>query len=332
MDLKKIDLSDASTVAHYLHLCKLPLNPLTTYILRTEFERYYRKRVYDVSQKQIESAGYKRMSRENLVRTLFPHVIKDVNILEYHIGLPISVQEARDHFIEKTIDFEKVPKNQKELINTETGNMLDSISLQQKPLSDYIQLRNTGELMTRETFEELLKLHKTTWQGKESVGFKAPESGAIFGNLVAFNFDNKSFFPQKPATLFISRVPNHLRIPSDKDTIPDYYFQLHYMSHVSYLPDTEEGRHVLGLMKDAFKKGNLYALSSRGNVRHGRIHKKTSLSGTYGYPDDTYLVRVSGELHALGSTRFIYQFSWDEKYAPEKDPYPDEKRFPIVFA
>lgn len=83
-------------------------------------------------------------------------------------------------------------------------------------------------------------------------------------------------------------------------------------------------------MKDAFKKGNLYALSWNGRVRHGRVHKKTSLSGTsHTYPDDTYLQRVSGELSALGSTPFLYQFSEDPTYSPYKDPYPSETRFVI---
>jgi hypothetical protein len=311
------NLSDDNTVRHYLKKCGLPFTPFTSYVLKDTLREYAQK---TLGKKEIEK--------------LYPLVMKDVDVLEYNLGQPVSVKEARCVFLRPEINVDSVPKDQRQLLDLEKKTMMDFITLQETPLVDFVQLQVTGELMTRENFEEMLTRNTTRWCGKQSVGFKTP-GGGIFGNLVLYNYDELSFFPQKPGTLRISTVPNVEEIPSErhpKVVVPLQYFRLEYYGKVSFLPDTPEGRRVLGLMKDAFKKGNLYAFDRYGYIRNGRVHKKTSLSGTaWSYPDDTYLQRVSGELSALGSTPFLYQFSDDPNYEPEKDPYPLETRFRFDF-
>ena len=333
-----VDLSNSKNVEKYLQRCHLPVTPFTSYIFKQMMREAAQKKMARMSVEQIHALGYfpsKKIGtnlRNAILETLFPYVPKDVDLLEYNLGQPVSVDEAQRVFVEKSIDVDKVPSSQKELLNLQNKTMVDVITLQEMPLSDFVQLKVTGELMTRDTLKDFIHRSTTQWMGKQNVGFKTPE-GAILGNLVLFNFDEKNFFPQRPGTLSLSEVPNLSNIPSQTHPsliIPKKFFKLEYMHHVSYLPDTQEGRIVLGLMKDAFKKGNLYGLSYHGYVRQGRIHKKTALSGTaYSYPDNTYLERVSGELAALGSTPFLYQFSSDPNYSPYHDPYPRERRFKI---
>lgn len=333
MDNALIDLSDAKTVAGLLASCGLPVTPFTAYVLKDTMRGYAAERIKNMSVAELRNRfpGAANVDPTALLDRLFPYVAKDVDVLEYNLGRPVSVAEANRVFIEAKVDLDKVPKDQRDLVNTQANTVTDVITLQETPLSEFVQLRVTGELVTRETFRELVERGTTRWMGKESVGFKTPGMGAILGNLVSFNFDHQDFFPQAPGTLSIRTVPNVSKTPSQTRparVVPKQFFRLEYRDHVSFLPDTPEGRIVLGLMKDAFKKGNLYALSWKGRVRHGRVHKKTSISGTsHSYPDDTYLQRVSGELSALGSSAFLYQFSEDPTYSPFVDPYPLEERF-----
>ena len=333
-----LDLSNPKTVKKYLKRCHLPATPFTSYVFKQMMRKDAQKKMATMSMDQIHTMGYFPSEkngvklRTTILETLFPYVPKDVDLLEYNLGQPVSVAEAQQVFVETRIDWGKVPPSQKELLNLQNNTMMDVITLQEMPLSDFVQLKVTGELMTRDTLKDFIQRSTTQWMGKQNVGFKTPE-GAILGNLVLFNFDEKRFFPQRPGTLTITEVPNLSNILSQTHpsmTLPKKFFRLEYMHHVSFLPDTPEGRIVLGLMKDAFKKGNLYGLTRSGHVRQGRVHKKTALSGTaYSYPDNTYLERVSGELAALGSTPFLYQFSNDPDYSPYRDPYPLERRFVI---
>ena len=142
----------------------------------------------------------------------------------------------------------------------------------------------------------------------------------FFGNLVHFNYNpHDGFCPQRNGTLFIQLVNNNK------------FFRLEYKRYRFYLPNTEYGKLVLCMMKDAFKKGNLFALTKEGHIRHGRIHKKTSLHGTYGFPDAGYTARVLGELNLLGSSPYTYQYSKDKNCDIGTDPYPEEKRWKIQF-
>jgi len=76
-----------------------------------------------------------------------------------------------------------------------------------------------------------------------------------------------------------------------------------------YLPDNEDGLEVLELLKIAFQRrltftiGTSITTGTPHSVIWNGIHHKTSRSGgatNYGYPDDTYFVRVKSELKSLG--------------------------------
>ena len=100
-----------------------------------------------------------------------------------------------------------------------------------------------------------------------------------------------------------------------------------------YYPANKAGTKIITLMCDCFKKGNLFAFNKDRFVRHGRVHKKTSLDPNgFGYPDDTYEMRVTGELMDMGSTTYT-QFFGEKKNVHSPfvfyDNYPDEKRWII---
>ncbi|XP_048099583.1 E3 ubiquitin-protein ligase DTX3L [Alosa alosa] len=80
-------------------------------------------------------------------------------------------------------------------------------------------------------------------------------------------------------------------------------------SRTAYLPDSSEGRKVLGLLQRAFDQRLIFTIgrsstSGRNNVvTWNDIHHKTSRSGgpsSYGYPDPEYLSRVQEELKVKG--------------------------------
>ncbi|KAM7321975.1 hypothetical protein ACRRTK_018816 [Alexandromys fortis] len=77
----------------------------------------------------------------------------------------------------------------------------------------------------------------------------------------------------------------------------------------AYLPDNQEGRHVLGLLREAFNNRLIFTVGdSRVSgmsdvVTWNDIHHKTSTfggPGNFGYPDPHYLRRVKEELKAKG--------------------------------
>ena len=245
------------------------------------------------------------------------NIPKDVEILDYSIGKPVSIKDAKKHFVKETITFK-----QGQL--TQQGKYLDFITLEQYDPGDLVQLKESNEIYSKETFDEIIHRNKTTWCGKESVGFKSPNNNTtIFGNLVLFNYSD-DFLPQKSGTLKIKITPK--------------FFELSYLnfkfvngqSVLFYIPNSKEGLLLLCIMKDAFKKGNLFGFSKSGRVRHGRIHKKTSKTGVRGFPDKTYIERAMGELNLIGSSPYIYSFSHDKNFTIDGDPYPTEKRWKII--
>ncbi|KAL7843043.1 hypothetical protein AOLI_G00245550 [Acnodon oligacanthus] len=77
----------------------------------------------------------------------------------------------------------------------------------------------------------------------------------------------------------------------------------------AYLPDNDEGRHVLKLLQRAFDQRLIFTVGTstttgaQNTVIWNDIHHKTSTSGgpqSYGYPDPDYLKRVKEELKAKG--------------------------------
>src|SRR5690606_31272389 len=80
-------------------------------------------------------------------------------------------------------------------------------------------------------------------------------------------------------------------------------------SRIAYLPDTEEGRRILKLLKIAFQRRLVFTIgtsvttgASNFVVWNGIHHKTRPCGGPtyYGYPDPTYFNRVTMELAAKG--------------------------------
>lgn len=76
---------------------------------------------------------------------------------------------------------------------------------------------------------------------------------------------------------------------------------------VAYLPNNENGNKVLKLLQKAwemkltFRIGRSLTTGQTNVVTWNDIHHKTTISGgPYGYPDATYLQRVTADMNALG--------------------------------
>lgn len=345
MGLEEYDLRDPKHIARWLKKCRLPVNGRTTYFLKEQVRLFLEMKLQSKTLDDYRSSSFydelrtqesKKDWRQLWIDSWIPMISKDVRVYPFSLGRPISKTEALISFVEPVLSLDRIPKYYKNLINMDTMTLTDVIQLQEIPLKDVVQLRETGELLSKTSFHELVDRNTSQWGSFENVGFKSPD-GTIFGNLVSFNFDQTQFFRQPQGVMTISRQPNFSMVASQEKPqriLPDFYFELVFQNYRFYLPDTPEGRLVLGLMKDAFKKGNLFALSKTGKVRHGRIHKKTSWQtppGTsYGYPDDTYLQRVTEELASLGSSPFTYQFA-SANSDPDSDPYPWVKEYKIRY-
>lgn len=80
---------------------------------------------------------------------------------------------------------------------------------------------------------------------------------------------------------------------------------------IAYLPDTPEGNRVLSLLRRAFEQRLIFTVGTSMTtgmtnvITWNDIHHKTSIWGgprCFGYPDPTYLVRVTEELREKGIT------------------------------
>ncbi|XP_061113191.1 probable E3 ubiquitin-protein ligase DTX3 isoform X5 [Conger conger] len=80
---------------------------------------------------------------------------------------------------------------------------------------------------------------------------------------------------------------------------------------VAYLPDSPEGNRVLGLLRRAFEQRLIFTIGTsmttgmHNVITWNDIHHKTAIWGgprCFGYPDPTYLVRVTEELREKGIT------------------------------
>ncbi|XP_076874714.1 putative E3 ubiquitin-protein ligase DTX3 [Brachyhypopomus gauderio] len=80
---------------------------------------------------------------------------------------------------------------------------------------------------------------------------------------------------------------------------------------VAYLPDSPEGNRVLRLLRRAFEQRLIFTIGTsmttgmQNVITWNDIHHKTSIWGgprCFGYPDPTYLVRVTEELREKGIT------------------------------
>ncbi|CAK6955690.1 uncharacterized protein LOC128355481 [Scomber scombrus] len=75
------------------------------------------------------------------------------------------------------------------------------------------------------------------------------------------------------------------------------------ISRDAYLPNNEEGKEVLQLLKRAFDEELIFTIGLDNQVTWNNIHHKTSKTGgpqCFGYPDPDYLSRVREELKVNG--------------------------------
>ena len=80
-------------------------------------------------------------------------------------------------------------------------------------------------------------------------------------------------------------------------------------NRTAYLPNTKEGNEVLSLLKKAFDRklifvvGDSVTTGAKNVIVWNGIHHKTNLHGGsshFGYPDETYFMRVKLELSDKG--------------------------------
>ena len=145
--------------------------------------------------------------------------------------------------------------------------------------------------------------------GKEE-WLKCPVCATIYGKMVG------------------DQPPGDMSVSTQKNTHCDGYYDcgtivINYNMHSgqrkgisfpgthrrAYLPDNNEGREVLKLLKEAFNRKLVFTVGRSvttgldNQIVWNGIHHKTSLSGGsshFGYPDSTYFLRVKSELAAKG--------------------------------
>jgi rubredoxin len=115
-----------------------------------------------------------------------------------------------------------------------------------------------------------------------------------------------------PGTMQVQTIKSHLKGYPHKTKTLHITFQFpgthRYGSDYreAYLPDTPEGRKVLALFEEGWKRKVLFTVGysqtrdMHNVIIYNGIHMKTSKSGTYGYPDPTYLDRVTQEFSTKG--------------------------------
>ncbi|XP_037025212.1 uncharacterized protein LOC119066711 isoform X2 [Bradysia coprophila] len=106
----------------------------------------------------------------------------------------------------------------------------------------------------------------------------------------------------------VTTIPHSCKGYEDADTISINYFvdAAYRLNRTAYLPNNDEGREVLKLLKIAYDRRLSFAIgesatTGRKNVLIWVIHHKTSMcDGMYGYPDPEYMSRVKSELKSFG--------------------------------
>lgn len=127
------------------------------------------------------------------------------------------------------------------------------------------------------------------------------------GTMEVVHYDHKSL--KFPVGTNVGTYEIHYSLPSGIQTKLDDNPGTAYTgtNRYSYLPDTKEGTKVLKRLINAwnqrmtFRIGDSVTTGAKNVIVWNGIHHKTTLhGGAYGYPDDTYLVRVAGECDDLG--------------------------------
>ncbi|XP_078105720.1 uncharacterized protein dtx3lb.2 [Sander vitreus] len=152
-------------------------------------------------------------------------------------------------------------------------------------------------------------------QSKKAMGPTCPVCRDVFGMMEGDQPDgNMTWYPlfsSLPGFSDCNTIVITYDISSGKQTEKHphpgkYYSGIH---RIAYLPDNEEGREVLHLLKKAFDQKLIFTVGTSrtsgmdNQVTWNDIHHKTSITGgpeCFGYPDPGYLSRVKEELKAKG--------------------------------
>lgn len=139
--------------------------------------------------------------------------------------------------------------------------------------------------------------------------FRCPNCSMIYGILIGD-------MPYGTMTAYISKNTHCDGYKKNGTIIINYYFPDGdtYSGTIRecYLPDTKEGREILGLLKVAFDRKLTFTIGT--SVTTGQtdttvwngIHHKTNIRGgptRFGYPDPTYFNRVQEELAVKGVSK-----------------------------
>ncbi|XP_030634111.1 E3 ubiquitin-protein ligase DTX3L-like [Chanos chanos] len=153
------------------------------------------------------------------------------------------------------------------------------------------------------------------WRSVESMGPICPVCKKVFGKVEGNQPDGTmntyvsvsklQGFPDCNTIVIDYSIPNGIQTEKHPNPGKRYYGT----KRQAYLPDNEEGRHVLRLLKRAFDQKLIFTVGTSrttgrdDSVTWNDIHHKTSRYGgpqRYGYPDPDYLKRVKEELKAKG--------------------------------
>lgn len=139
--------------------------------------------------------------------------------------------------------------------------------------------------------------------------FRCPNCSMIYGILIGD-------MPYGTMTAYISKNTHCDGYKKNGTIIINYYFPDGdtYSGTIRecYLPDTKEGREILGLLKVAFDRklsftiGTSVTTGQTNTTVWNGIHHKTNIRGgptRFGYPDPTYFNRVQEELAVKGVSK-----------------------------
>jgi len=258
----------------------------------------------------------------------------------------------------KPVDVKTMMKTQRPLVNTSAGTITDMITLVDMPMTDFVQFKECGSIVSKEHLRTISE--KIDFESSPKLwGFRSPMGvgdldGCIYGELCNYNHaadptDPESSFPQAPGYLNCKVVQaSVLAKQNDKEVTKRWisitfcadkkgknpYRNRDFSLATSYLPLTEEGVMVFMWVKQCFASRNYYGMTQIGQVKYGRVHKKTRVNGggvDHGYPDATMAGRHGGDMHKFGITPYVcqdmvktwctgrwYKFYKNYRYVPEE--------------
>ena len=169
---------------------------------------------------------------------------------------------------------------------------------------------NINVICLEQCIEHFFHIECINYLIKDKTSFKCPNCSIIYGILIGD-------MPEGTMTAYISKNLHCSGYKKVGTIVIDYKFpsgkrgKQNYSGtfRECYLPHTDEGIEILGLLKVAFDRKLTFTVGT--SVTTGKtnttvwngIHHKTSLNGgptCFGYPDNTYFNRVKEELASKG--------------------------------